>query len=603
MVIKTDLKQSIEVEIENIKKIAEKFSVKLTDDQAFNVLILQYYCFKESELEEIWFDLKRCITDSPNDGGLDFVYFDEEESKIIIGQNKYSTSVTSQDLLSELHKIIATIQDFNRSQTGKYNPKVKEEFQNALDRLTDETDGNIEVIFATPSKINTSSIENKLQELENKVSQILILNSYEIVDTIDKTKSRLNIVKEDVIEIDNAGNILRYENEKQKGIFVNISSKSLTKLYNKYNNGGLFNLNIRRYIRNKNVDEGIIETLNKKREEFWFLNNGLTIACEDFMEDGNTVKLYGFSIVNGGQTTKLIGDYKGSNNQEFFIPCKIVSSKEKMIAEDAKRFFNRIAEATNSQKPIQPRDLKSNAPEMINLQRLLLKNEIALQIKRGEDLPKSYKYRINNDLFAQLIYSFVNQKPGTARSNKRSLFANNKPYKEIFRKNYSIPEKTRFIVDLIELNDRFEILSKKYKRKGEEEFTPEEANIFANSKYVLFALFGVIYRIVNKDISINEIRNDPYSVMYNEFIYDSFISNYKNDDIDNKIDTLIKYLISILQLEYEIQYRNENVTSVSNFFKTDKKYIGNIVKAFVYPLNRKDRKNELLSYGEIFLRK
>lgn len=595
--------KDIEIEIDNIKKIGKQFSETLTDDQAFNILVLQYYCFRESELENIWFDVKNCITDGSNDGGIDFVFFDEEEYKVIIGQNKYTKNVNIQDCTSEIHKIVGTIDDFYYGHTGKYNKKVKEIFQNAIDRLTDETEGNIEIIFSSLSSINNEDIKSKIDKVENKVSQITLFSPISINDIIQKIKSSFEVVPEDVLTIDKAKNWLKYETNKQKGLFVNISSQSLIKIYNKYNNKGLFNLNIRRYIRNKSVDDGINHTLNKNREEFWFLNNGLTIACNDFVPDGNKIKLYNFSIVNGGQTTTLIGTYKGNNQEEFFIPCKIVSSKEQMCPEDSMKFFNKIAEATNSQKPIQPKDLKSNAPEMVKLQRLLKKHNIGFEIKRGEQLHKNIKYKIKNDVFAQLIYSFVNQKPGTARSNKRALFSNNKSYKQVFRKNYEQHEKRDFILDLIDLHDRFEILSKKYKKGEIKGLNSEEANVFNNGKFILFGLFGVIYRIINNDVQINELREDTSIVENDDFVYGSFISNYDGDDIYQKIDSLIKFLVQILSDEYTYQYEKGSVTSVSNFFKTDKKYLENIVQSFVSILNRDIHKKELFAYGEIFKRK
>lgn len=47
----------------------------------------------------------------------------------------------------------------------------------------------------------------------------------------------------------------------------------------KYAGKGLFDLNIRKYIRNTLVDNGIKNTLDKDRQNFWFLNNGIIIAC------------------------------------------------------------------------------------------------------------------------------------------------------------------------------------------------------------------------------------------------------------------------------------------------------------------------------------
>ena len=66
--------------------------------------------------------------------------------------------------------------------------------------------------------------------------------------------------------MDRARNYLEYESDDLEGIFCNVLSTSIVQLYNKYSGAGLFDLNIRRYIRNKLVDSGITRTLDTDRE-------------------------------------------------------------------------------------------------------------------------------------------------------------------------------------------------------------------------------------------------------------------------------------------------------------------------------------------------
>ncbi|WP_214836975.1 AIPR family protein [Exiguobacterium sp. s36] len=578
--------------------------ISLSEDQAFNVLLLQYYCFKESDISKVWYEILSMITDGKDDGGIDAIYFDEEDSKIIILQNKYSNAIQVQDVVNEINKIIATMNDFKEAHTGSYNKKTKRLLQESLDRLTDENEGNVEILFSSLATIDIHKIKSKLLGIEDRVAYITVLNKGNIEEMIEKLQLQHEVVAEDSLYIDNTKNVLKYASDQHKGIFVNVSSESISRLYNKYNQKGLFNLNIRRYIRNKNVDDGIKNTLDNNRDEFWFLNNGLTIACTDFVEDGNKIRLYNFSIVNGGQTTNLIGEYKGKNRDEFYIPCKIVSSVDEVSSQDTMKFFNTIAEATNSQKPIQPKDLKSNSPEMRSLQTLLLKHRVFLEIKRGEKTAKDINIKIKNDELAQLIFSFVNQKPGTSRSNKNSLFNNNKFYKQIFFKRYSSEvEKTEFLLDLIELNDRYNTLQKKFKAELSDQFNLEQANIFNNGKFVLFALFGLSYRIINEDVEISSLKSNSSLIEDDDFIYGPFISNYKEDDIEQKLKDLITFFVNILDEEYTNQYENKKVTSVSNFFKTDKKYINDILKTTVNKLGRTYLYKEFLEYGQIFKRK
>ncbi|EIZ1860099.1 hypothetical protein MOX94_002854, partial [Listeria monocytogenes] len=137
-------------EIEYIQRFGKEKNEEITLDKAFNILVLQYYCYKEKELELVWNDIINFnITDGKNDGGIDFVYFDDEDSKVIVGQSKNSSSVDVNECVSEINKVVDTIINFGNGQTGKYNEKVKIFLQNSLDRLTDETFGNVEIVFSS----------------------------------------------------------------------------------------------------------------------------------------------------------------------------------------------------------------------------------------------------------------------------------------------------------------------------------------------------------------------------------------------------------------------------------------------------------------------
>ncbi|WP_270283158.1 hypothetical protein, partial [Enterococcus faecalis] len=79
--------------------------------------------------------------------------------------------------------------------------------------------------------------------------------------------------------------------------------------------------------------------------------------------------------------------------------------------------------------------------------------------------------------------------------------------------------------------------------------------------------------------------------------------NYKGDDIDNLLKDLIIEITSDLTELYIQEYDGTKVTSISNFFKTDKKYIEIIVPYFLKKY-RIDRKWDefVLPYKDLFLR-
>lgn len=585
-------------ELRSIKEELEKSNKKVTDENAFEYLAMQFFCYKIKNIKPKLYDIESSITNGPNDGGIDFVYYDDEESKVVLGQCKYTENMKLNDIISELNKMSSTVENFKKAYTGTYNKKLKTNLQNALDRLPDESAGNVEYCIFTTSDINQNDVTNKLHTENNLYSKDMVsvygvseINS-QIKELIEKAKT----VNEYKIEIDYPHNVLQYDTDNVSGIMVNMSSESLVRMYDKFKDEGLFDLNIRKYIKNKTVDEGIKETLDKERDNFWFYNNGLTIACSEYVLDGNKVKLYDFSIVNGGQTTNRIGNYKGSNNDKFYLPCKIIS-----IKNDDQKLYSKIAEATNSQKPINPRDLKSNSPEMKMLQRWLGKEGVYLEIKRGEKKKLKNIKSIKNDELGQLLLSFGYQQPGTARSGKRNIFENKPLYNKLYRVNYEKdPNKKEFVLDLIKLSEDYSIIEADLKNGTT--ISDDEKIVLSNAKYVIFSLLGLSYYIVNEDYSRDDLNNDISVLKSPDLVYSKFISNYKADDYQERLKSLIEMILDSLCDTYENCVARNEVTSISNLFKTDKKYRDSIVKDFLNVINKRTMKNEFISACEILKR-
>lgn len=589
----------INTDIKKIKTVLKESSLKkdLSDEEAFEYLVLQYFCYKTTDIETKLSDISVAITNGTDDGGIDFVYYDEDEEKVILGQCKYTENMQLNDVIAELNKMSTTVENFKKSNTGAYNSNVKKQLQNALDRLPDNNSGNIEYCIYTISSFNEKALDNKLQSEQNTYSKDMV-SVYGVNDINDQIKDMIGKVKtvsEFKLSLDKPKNVLVYETDSITGYMVNISSESLIKMYNKFKDDGLFDLNIRKYIRNKNVDEGIKHTLDKERQNFWFYNNGLTIACSDCEVDGDKVKLYDFSIVNGGQTTNRIGNYKGDNTEKFYIPCKIIK-----IERENQKLYSKIAEATNSQKPINARDLKSNSPEMKMLHNWLAKENIYLEIKRGEKAKRNQK-SIKNDELGQLILSFAYQQPGTARSGKKNIFENASLYNKIYRVNYEKDLiKKEFILDLITLNENYSEIEAKIKNSSE--FNENEKILLSNGKFIIMALLGLSYMIINEDVDWDLISSDVSIIKEPNFNYGRFISNYRNDDYMDKLENLVKLILYSLDATYDNCSRRNEITSVSNLFKTDKKYRETIVYDFMHSIGLKITKTEFLDASVILKR-
>ncbi|MBR9847018.1 MAG: hypothetical protein GYB35_13335 [Algicola sp.] len=454
--------------------------------------------------------------------------------------------------------------------------------------------------------ISVDTDEKRKKEIKESIEQVNSLNDYiitinyldDILDQIQSVNDPKRFVEEGKIEINKQDGILKYG---ENGILVNISANSLKDLYDRYRDKGLFEQNFRYYIRNKKIDTNIRESLKKKRKNFWFLNNGIIISCKDFREDGDNIKLWDFSVVNGCQTTTLIGEYKGKNeNDDFLLPCKIVKSESKNETAIS-RFMSEIAEASNSQKPISDRDLKANRPEQRNLQKMLKDEEpfIYLEIKRGEKVKRGIEnwQKIKNDELGQFILSLNLQQPGTARSGKRKIFSSDRTYRSVFLRNHN----KNNILDLLKIRDYYNSYVDR-QLKADKFVDLEQESVARNGKFIVSALIGLFIKNKRNLISFNGYsKNENWAIELQEDNLEDhlFSQNYIKDDFELKLNGLFQLIIMELSNLYKMREKEEK--NVSNFFKTDNKYQNIIIKHFIDSIfNNEYRMKEVNDYLEIF---
>jgi hypothetical protein len=575
------MSEMIESQIKLVKDAIKSLKGEsIMDDRAFSYMLLNIV-FKQNYADCI-------VTDGPNDGGIDFIFYNDDESKLILGQSKYTASLDANAVIAEFNKMFSTYQNFKKQNTGIYNEALKKELTNAMDQMPDDNSGTVEYhLYTKAESFDVEAVAIRMEQTmpdDFPIDSAKVFDKAEIENAIEASQQNIDIVSEGSILIDKPKNYLSYESNSLEGIMCNVKSSSIVKLYNLYQNSGLFDLNIRRFIKNKLVDDAIKKTLDKDRINFWFLNNGIIIACEDYSIDGYKITLSNFSIVNGGQTTQLIGEYKGKATEDFVIPCKIVAVKDNKTAPE---LFNKIAQASNSQKPILPRDLRANSKEMVALAHWLKDENIFLEIKRGTADKKTkakFKYSLKNDELGQLLLSFVHQQPGTSRSGKKTIFDNAEYYGKLFRVNYQKDSnKKTFIIDLIDLKAKYDALDAAFKDPNDKDhyLRSEEMEILQNGRQTIIALLGLCYRLVNQQITKEQLAGGQNALSIDNFAYGPILSNYKKDDLDQKFEAIVTTLITILYELYDKAYRSGLTSSVSNFMKTDSKYYEQVVKEFV----------------------
>jgi len=160
----------------------------------------------------------------------------------------------------------------------------------------------------------------------------------------------------------------------------------------------LLERNVRRYLglHGNRVNEGIRETLQSSNpSNFYFFNNGLTLVCTDFsynalQSSDYQVRVENLQIVNGGQTCMTIlktAESLAAQGKTLPGDASVLVRLYK-LPKDNEDIVLQITHATNSQNPVDLKDLRSNDSIQIQLEASIQSLGFNYRRKRVDGSPK-----------------------------------------------------------------------------------------------------------------------------------------------------------------------------------------------------------------------
>lgn len=380
----------------------------------------------------------------------------------------------------------------------------------------------------------------------------------------------------------------KYINNKQagleiKGLVFNAELKDIVDIYDKIGNE-LFDKNLRYSLKDElDVDFHIKKTLEKYPDEFWFLNNGITMIVEDDdfkLKKSNSIDInYNenttVSIINGAQTISAAASYIYQKDNYTDIDAKVIfrvihiskfdeeGNNDSQLKELCRQEINKISISLNRQKPIKQEDIAytTSFVETINQLSEIDDNEYNFKIgKRSKEINEEY------DLldFAQIVKSYLGQKPGKALTKgARSLLKVNdgelldvEIFKEDFEDAEDIDEKFREYYRPVNFASA---LLDKYLKFAKEII--ESSNDKTENK-INIASYGKLYFIAYIIYILNHKNNTDFK----EFKFN--IRSVSDEDIKK----IIKKYIEVFN-NFMIKKHNIKDGISINYFKKDELYI------------------------------
>lgn len=427
--------------------------------------------------------------DKSSDEGIDAVYINEEERKILLFSFKYREKYNpdQQQRKNELVESIKFLNDIQSRNFGHTTGKTRDFLESITQKFYDDYyPWSINLFFI--SNDTKSLDENDANVVNFKKTLDLKFKSICLEDIAKSLMSDHDPINAQLVMDNDA--LMSYKESKLSSDTSYILRLSLTDLIritcddenfrNKvenYEKEELANSNIafdvlsdnvRGFILKSEYNRNITATLETEPSKFFMFNNGITIIASDVkvlpFPSGtkSQVIISDLQVLNGGQTLRTIHNFNEKNKTSGLGNLQKAEILVRVFKVTDKLLMNRIAEFTNSQNAITNRDLKSISSDQIKLEKFLAEYSIKYIRKNGDvGIDKAsnikFNYTISMEKLGQILYA-VKGAPENATNKKRAIFDTD--YNRLFKSEELLSESTvEMIKDYFQLKREYKRLS------------------------------------------------------------------------------------------------------------------------------------------------
>ena len=200
----------------------------------------------------------------------------------------------------------------------------------------------------------------------------------------------------------------------------------------------IFEANVRDYQGPTEVNAEIQNSLQENKvEDFWWLNNGVSIVASKASLGGKTLTIEDPQIVNGLQTSTEIYTYFKKFNIENDERNVLV----RVIVPEAAESRDRIIKATNSQTAVQQASLRATDKIHRDIEEFLRPRGLYYDRRKNfyKNKGKPRGKIIGIPHLAQSLMAVVLQRPDTARARPSSLLKSDDDYHKVYNRSHPIP--------------------------------------------------------------------------------------------------------------------------------------------------------------------
>lgn len=370
------------------------------------------------------------LTEGGNDLGVDALHLsevDDGEFTVTLFQGKYTHINLNGDTnfpensIKSLISLVSNIFDPNKQFT--MNPRLAPRIEEVRSLIRDGYIPNVRLLFCSNGQRWNNQAQQWLDNSGLNHSQVHWehYNHNDIVAVLQRSKAvndSIQLTGEAIIEDFNFRRVL----------VGKVPVTEIAKLFDR-NGDLLLERNIRRYLgRNTNrINNAIHDTLvsPEKQKDFYFFNNGITMTCTKMRHNAlqgsdYQLKLENIQIINGGQTCKTIQQTLNEANDTHSFNEVYVLLRLYELESDDDQLINEITFATNSQNPVDLRDLRSNDSLQIQLETGI--NSLGYIYRRYREESTTSSRIITSATTAEAVMAIWRKSPHQSKFRRRELF-------------------------------------------------------------------------------------------------------------------------------------------------------------------------------------
>lgn len=442
------------------------------------------------------------ITDGGHDRGIDALFIDEREQRKVLHlfQGKCVTKFESSKKnfpSAEIDKItgfLSDLLDADMKALKSANPLLTAKISDAL-ALLRQPGASVVVHFVGNLAPLVENERSRIEAAFEKYAAVSFVQHD--LDTISDffLEKRTPKIDREITAIDK--NFFDRTDQDLKAVVCTVTGSDIVEMIRSPKDpesvdSAIFDQNVRVYLKQRNrINRQIKEAaLDEKNHMFWYQNNGITMTCDKIdmapAKRSPSIKLTNVQIVNGGQTSNSLFEAAKENAdslEDVLILVRIIETS----SEDVKL---RIAETTNSQTPINARDLRSNDRQQRQLEEAFADLGFFYERKSRQHESEPRAKRIDALSAGQALLAYGEGLPETAKKDRGRVFGD--LYDQVFSEETTADRLlTSFqILGLIEAAKS----STRKKIKQKEQLKPGEMSLIDGAYHALFATRQICLR-------------------------------------------------------------------------------------------------------------